>query len=108
HWRNQLHFFLHPWQMLFSPETTYGVYGFKAFSLILVALLTLAAWRAWPHLPHAVQRHGQIAVAINIPLYLIACSPGEWRNLSLLYVFALIVLAASLSEWMTNSQTLSA
>ncbi len=108
HWRDQLHFFLHPWQMLFSPETQYGVYGFKAFSLILVALLTLAAWRAWPHLPHAVQRHGQIAAAINIPLYLIACSPGEWRNLSLLYVFALIVLAASLSRWMTNSQTLSA
>ncbi len=107
HWRDQLNFFLHPLRALFCPEMTYGVYGVKVFALIPVALLLFAAWHSWPHLPRAVQRHGQIAAAINIPLYLLACSPGEWRDLSLLYVFALIVLASSLGQWITDTQPTS-
>ncbi|MGA3132021.1 MAG: hypothetical protein ABSD59_14535 [Terracidiphilus sp.] len=107
HWRDQLNFFLHPWNALFSPETTYGVYGLKAFMLIPVALLVYAAWRAWPHLPRAIQRHGLIAATINIPLYLLTCWPGEWRNLSLLYIISLIVLGSCLGEWMSRSKAAS-
>jgi hypothetical protein len=75
--------------------------------LIPVALLVYAAWRAWPHLPRAIQRHGLIAATINIPLYLLTCWPGEWRNLSLLYIISLIVLGSCLGEWMSRSKAAS-
>ncbi len=65
----------------------------------------IAVWRAWPHLPRAVQRHAQIAAAINIPLYLLACSPGELRDLSSPYTVFPPVVASNLGEWIGNSET---
>jgi len=98
HWRDQLHYFLN-WDYLMGTEKTYGVPMLKAFSLAPLALLTWAVVRAWPHLPPAIRRHAQIAAAINFPLYLLFCWPGELRDLSLLYVVFLLVLAVNLNQW---------
>jgi hypothetical protein len=100
HWRDQLNYYAHPMNLLFGTEITYGVLAIKAFTLVPMALLAWTVWRGWRHLPIAVQRHGLIAAAINIPLYFLFCWPGELRNLSLLYVVFLLVLAVNLNQWM--------
>jgi hypothetical protein len=96
HWHNQLNYFLNLHEFLLGTEKTYGVPMLRAFTLIPLALLAWTVSRGWPHLPRAIQRHGQIAAAINVPLYLLFCWPGELRDLSLLYVVFLLVLATNL------------
>jgi hypothetical protein len=105
HWRDQLSYLLHPRDLLFATEKTYGVPMLKAFSLAPLALLAWTVARGWRHLPGAIQRHGQIAAAINAPLYLVFCSPGELRNLSMLYVVFLLVVAGNLSDWIGSTAT---
>ena len=108
HWRDQLYWLQQPRNLLFGMDKTYGVRVLKAFTLGPMALLAFAVWRGWPHLPRAVQRHAQIAAAINVPLYLLFCWPGELRDFSLLYVVFLLVLASNLSEWFGTSAPASA
>jgi hypothetical protein len=51
----------------------------------------------------------QIAAIINIPLFVLVCSAGAMRNLSMLYVALLLLLATNLTEWMrgqNNTATL--
>jgi len=99
HWRDQLNYFLHVRDFVLGTEMTYGVPMLKAFTLAPLTLLAWTVWRSWQSLPRVIQRHGQIAAAINIPLYLLFCSPGELRDLSLLYVFFLLALATALNNW---------
>jgi hypothetical protein len=99
---------MHPRDLVFGAEKTYGVQTPKAYTLGPMLLLVWTVWRVWGHLPRAVKRHGQIAAAINLPLYFLFCWPGELRDLSLLYVVFLLVVASNLSEWMGNSTSGSA
>ena len=64
-----------------------------------MALLGFTGWLGWRRLPRIVQRHAQIAAAINLPLYFLFCSEGELRNLSFLYVVLLLLLAVNLNAW---------
>jgi hypothetical protein len=101
-WRAQLESFLHPANMLFSTQQTYGVRVIRAFSVLPLSLLIWTVWRAWKGLPLALRRHGQIAAVINFPLYLVFCTPGELRDLSLLYMVLLAVVAANLNSWLDS------
>jgi hypothetical protein len=103
HWRDHVEYFMHPRNLLFGAEKTYGVQTPKAYTLGPILLLAWTVVRAWPRLPREVRRHGQIAAAINLPLYFLFCWPGELRDLSLLYVVFLLVVARSLSEWFGGS-----
>jgi hypothetical protein len=100
HWRDHVQYFLHWDYFLLGTEKTYSVPMLKAFTLAPMALLAWAVWRAWLGLPRIIQRHAQIAAAINLPLYLLFCWPGELRDLSMLYVTFLLVLAVNLSDWL--------
>jgi hypothetical protein len=102
HWRDQLSYYAHPLNHLFGIEMTYGLLAVKAFSVVPMTLLAWTLWRAWRYLPGVVQRHAIIAAAINIPLYLLFCWPGEIRNLSLLYVVFLLLLAVNLNHWIAG------
>ena len=95
-WRHQIKFLIHPWNY-FDWEKTYGIAMFKAFSLPILALIAWTVWGGWRKLPVEMQRHAQIAAAINIPLFLLFCSPGEMRDFSMLYIVFLLLLAANLS-----------
>jgi hypothetical protein len=95
-WRLQLDFLSHP-RNLIRLEQTYGISHFKAFSLVPLALIVWTAWRGWRLLPLEIRRYGQIAAAINIPLYFLFCAPGEMRDFSLLYVVFLLLLAVNLA-----------
>src|ERR1017187_10131407 len=103
HWSEQLQSFLHPGALLFSTEESYGVRGIRVLSVVPMALLIWTVRRGWPRLPRVIQRHGQIAAAINVPLYLLFCAPGELRNLSMLYIAFLVVLAVNLNDWICSS-----
>jgi hypothetical protein len=98
HLMDQIHYMLHPLNLLFR-EKTYGVIVLQSFNPLLWALIAWTAIRGWRFLPQAIQRHAQIAAVINVPLYILFCVPGELRDLSLLYITLLLLLAANLSAW---------
>ena len=81
-------------------EKTYGLPMVQPLNLIFIALLIWTAVRGWRSLPRAFQRHAQIAAAINVPLFLLLCAPGEWRDLSLLYVALFLLMVANVEKWM--------
>lgn len=97
-WLEGLRFYLHPYHLLLATEETYGVRMFSAFTLLPMALLVWTVVRGWKHLPPAMQQHGRIAAAINLPLYIVFCNPGELRNLSMLYIVFLLLLAVNLNR----------
>jgi hypothetical protein len=98
-WPLQLAYLSHP-KNLIKLEQTYGISMFKAYSLFPLALIVWTVWRGWRPLPVEIRRHGQIAAAINIPLYFLFCSPGELRDLSLLYIVFMLLLAVNLAAAM--------
>lgn len=103
HFLDQLQFLRDPSNLL-ARERTYGLTTFKSFSLLPLALIVWTAWRGWRSLPRAVQRHAQIAAAINFPLFFLFCAPGELRDLSLLYITLLLLLAANITVWMQRPE----
>ncbi len=103
HLKDQIDFYLHPFQVDTWIDRTYDLM-FPALSApIPLMLLIWVVWRSWRLLPGWLKRHAQIAAVINIPLYLLFCQPGEFRDLSLLFISFLLVLAFSLQEWMNSA-----
>jgi hypothetical protein len=108
HWRNQIDFFLHPRNWLFGRwpfERTYGILMVPALTVLPMALLVWTVLHAWPLMSPAMKRHAQIAAAINIPLYLMFCWPGEFRNFSLMNMSFVLVLATNLRSWVRGYDT---
>lgn len=100
HWKDQVSFFLHPFQLDTWIDRTYDMM-FPALSApIPMLLLIWMVWRGSRFLPYWLRRHALIAALINIPLFLLFCQPGEFRDLSMLYVSFLFILAFNLQEWM--------
>jgi hypothetical protein len=98
-WKYHLQLLLHPKELVLATREVYGFPMISGYTLLPLALLVWTVWRAWRHLPRAIQRHAQIAAAINVPLFLLFTPPGELRDLSMLYVTFLLVLAVNLNEW---------
>lgn len=92
----QIRYLLSPLQA-FEREKTYGVIYFSGLNLLTSAMLVWTAWRGWRYLPRHMRRHAQIAAVINFPLFLMFVYPGEIRDLSLLYVTLLSLIAANLA-----------
>jgi hypothetical protein len=105
-WPFQLIFLIRP-SNLFDIEKTYGVLAFRPITLIPLALIVWTVCRSWPSLPQAIRRHGKIAAAINLPLFFLFCSPGEMRDLSMLYIIFLLALAANLAAIERGGQKLA-
>ena len=100
HLRDQIDFYVHPFKMDTWVDRTYDLM-FPALSAPIPTLMLIwTVWRGWRFLPVWLRRHAQIAAAINIPLFLLFCQPGEFRDLSMLYVSFLFILAFNLQEWM--------
>ena len=86
-----LAYYLNPMNLL-RRETTYGLRVFQAYSFVTLGLVGLVAFRGWRGQSAAVRDHIRLAAAINVPLFLLLCFPGEVRNLSLLYMGFLFLL----------------
>lgn len=103
HLKDQVDFYLHPFRMDTWVDRTYDLM-FPALSAPLPTLLLLwIVWRGWRHLPLWIKSHAKIAALINVPLYFLFCQPGEFRDLSMLYITLLIVIAVNLQQWMQRT-----
>lgn len=98
HFAEQMHSFLHP-GILFQREWNYGLLAFGGLNFITLTLGIVTVWRGWGLLPLAVRRYSLIAAVINVPLYLLFCAAGELRDLSMLYIPLLLLIAANLRTW---------
>ena len=104
HFKEQVAFYLHPFTMDTWIDRTYDLMFPALSSPIPTLILIWTVWRAWRHLPAWLKRHAQIATAINVPLYLLFCQPGEFRDLSLLYISLFLVIATNLRMWMRYAE----
>jgi len=97
-WDN-LRFYFNPAKWLLT-ESTYGVLLPSGFSLVTVLIFVGVAIKGWQRLSIAMRQHAALALCINLPLFLLFCSPGEMRNLSMLFPTFLSLLAMSLTAWL--------
>ncbi|MCY1194148.1 hypothetical protein D9M72_54400 [compost metagenome] len=97
-WDN-LRFYADPGNWL-RTESTYGVLLPRGFGVISLLAFAGIAVSGWASLPQALRRHALMALSINLPLFLLFCSPGEMRNLSMLYPALMCLMALSLTCWM--------
>jgi hypothetical protein len=84
---------------MFGHDTTYGILTLTPYNPLCLAFIAWTAWRQWGHLPKVARSHARIAFAVNIPLYFLFCEVGELRDLSLLYVTMLLLIAQNLRAW---------
>ena len=98
-WLEQLRSLIHPAHFLYAWEETYGIPAPKIYTLFPIALLLWACWQGWRYLPLLLRRHAKTAMAVNLPLYFILAFPGELRDLSILYVSFLVIVACLIDAW---------
>lgn len=82
----------------FAFEVNYGVPTPKGFNIIHVLIVAILVRNGWRHLTPEVRQHFWIALAINLPLFLAFCYQGELRNLSMLYMTLVILMAVNISQ----------
>ncbi|HEY2471888.1 MAG TPA: hypothetical protein VGI45_29150 [Terracidiphilus sp.] len=103
HLKDQIHFYLHPFTMDTWIDRTYDLM-FPALSSPLSTLLLIwMVWKMWRHLPLWVKWNAKIAAIINVPLYLLFCQPGEYRDLSLLFTSFFMIIAVGMQRWIQAS-----
>lgn len=74
-------------------ELTYGMAGPSGAFLGTLLIVAIIVLRGWSSCPQVARQHLIIAAALNLPLFLVFCAPGELRNLSMLFVGFVILLA---------------
>jgi len=84
----------------FRTESTYGVALPKGLSAVMVLMIAGVAVTGWRLLPAPFRLHVLMALAVNVPLFLLFAAEGEARNLSMLYPSLLVLMAMALTAWM--------
>ena len=90
HFQNHIN---HIFKFWFYFEVQYGVYIGSRVFLPHVLLLIWMVKTVWNKIPSHWKNHMKIALVINVPLYVLFCAIGELRNLSMLYISLIVVLA---------------
>jgi hypothetical protein len=98
HLLDQLRQGLNPKTLLAQGEWTYSVPMLRVYSVYFLALVAWTAWRGWADLHSSIRFHTLIALAINLPLYILFCAVGELRDLSMLYVPLMLLIAANIAK----------
>ncbi len=95
-WENLKH--LVNWRSYAAIEVTYGLFFPHPLGLVWVAFFALIGYAAWPRFTREVKLFIAATAAINVPLFLLFCHPGEARNLSMLYVPIALAVAVVLAN----------
>ena len=77
---------------------TYSVASGERIFLPHLLMIFWIVKNTWKKVPIYWKRHTFIALVINIPLWLLFCSPGELRNLSMLYPSFILMVCIYLSQ----------
>lgn len=94
---NNLHKYLLP-STYGQLEITYGFVGPSGPFMGTLLIIAVIIVRGWQYCPARVRTHFLIASAINIPLFILFCAPGEMRNLSLLFVGFVVLMTSALES----------
>lgn len=81
---------------LFLLENTYGVPFLKASGALFVGWLLLVFSYGWREAPVEFRRHTLLALLVNAPLFLLLAAAGEMRNLSMVFVGAVLMTGGAL------------
>lgn len=98
-----LRFLANPRNYLLS-DWTYGILLPKGFNVLILFVLFTIVRLGWKRLPGAVRQHALIALAINVPLYLLFGWGDEVRALSMLDVTAALLLCEGIAVYMENAR----
>lgn len=80
-------------------EVTYGVLIGQGMFLPHILLIAWLFKNSWKDLPIQWKNHIKLAAAINIPLYLLFCTPNELRNLSMLYIGFISIISLYIKKF---------
>ncbi|PVX82245.1 hypothetical protein [Paraburkholderia unamae] len=97
-----LRFLANPRNYLLS-DWTYGILLPKGFNIVILFVLFTIVRTGWKRLPGAARQHALIALAINVPLYLLFGWGDEVRALSMLYVTAALLLCEGIAVYMERA-----
>lgn len=92
-WPNLL-YYLNP-ANLFGFDRSFGLALPSGYNIVILLFLAVLGRYAWPAMSEALRNHVAIGAAITFPLWILFCSPGEMRNLSLMLVAFFLLLAAA-------------
>lgn len=95
-------FYLNPLNLL-RVDQTYGLPLFSGYGLVVLSWFGIMMAYGWKAVPDYIHRHLALAATVNVPLFLLFCAEGEMRNLSMLYVGTVVLIAGALQRW-TNAQ----
>ncbi len=96
-WHNLAHFV--DWRSYVAVEVAYDLLLPHPLALVWLAFYALIGVAAWPNFSREVKMFVAATFAINVPLYLLFCHPGEARNLSMLFVPLALAVTTVLASW---------
>jgi len=79
-------------------EVTYGFVGPSGAFIGTIFTIVAIVLRGWKFCPPAIRSHILIASSINFPLFMLFCASGEMRNLSLLFVGFIVLIAYTVEK----------
>ncbi|HEV2487803.1 MAG TPA: hypothetical protein VGT08_19950 [Terracidiphilus sp.] len=103
-WPDEVQLLRHPGTLITLTKSIYGLPMLAGYTVAPALLLIWTVLRGWQYLPSAIKQHAQISAVINIPLYLLFVEPGKLRDLSMLYIVFLLLLAVNLKQWIVASE----
>ena len=97
---DNLQFYTNPLN-LFLFDQTYGLPLFKGYGVVVFCWIAVLNVRLAGR-PSYMHQHLKLSAAINVPLFLLFCAEGEVRNLSMLYIAIVVLMAAALQRWLNS------
>lgn len=97
HLFDNLGYYLSP-QNYLHAEITYNLVGPGRLSIATLMVVSIIAIRGWQACSPTTRQHLLIAAAVNLPLFVSFAAGGELRNLSLLYVGFVILMANTIDR----------
>jgi hypothetical protein len=86
---------------LFLVDQTYGLPLFKGYGIVIFGWFAVLMAYGWSTVPRYIHQHLILGSVINVPLLLLFCAEGEVRNLSMLYVAIVVLVAGALQRWLS-------
>ncbi|PPD52639.1 MAG: hypothetical protein CTY10_09225 [Methylotenera sp.] len=83
----------------FRYDFVYGIIAPKGYNILTILLLATTVKSSYHLLPRVAKQHTLAAFAVNLPLFLLFCFPGELRNLSFLFVSLNLIICFGISQY---------
>ena len=89
---------------LFKFEKAYGLMLPRVYGVFWIAAGAAVVSAVWHRVDGRLKWHLWIAIAINLPLFLLFGAPAEVRNLSLCFVGSACLIACAVEDWISRAE----